>query len=490
MRNDFQNPKNVLFASHTNVFRLKTIVIVIVLMAIISCKNTVEVPEPVTGLVANDVFTNNSTAAAALTGIYSTMMSSAGIVDGPPDISFAAGLSADELRSYSSDFTLDQLYSNSLSQNTSLLIWSQYYNLIYAANSAINGLSTSTGVTLSVKNQLTGEAEFIRALLYFYLTNLYGDVPLITSTNYQLNAVAARTSQSQVYKQIIADLLDAQKLLNSNFLAGDISTTSTERIRPTTWAATALLARVYLYQKQWSDAQAQSTKLINNNSLFALDSLNGVFIANSTEAIWQLHPVIPGYNTFDGYYFILTGAAGLNQPTSLSNYLLSAFEPGDKRRTDWIDSIIVNNQTYFYPYKYKVGQYGSPVSEYLMVLRLSEQYLIRAEAEANGATGGLTAAVVDLNKIRNRAGLPNYSKATDSQSLLNAIYHERQVELFTEWGHRWLDLKRTGLVSSVLGSPGNVCNAKGGTWNPDWALYPIPQTDILLDKNLSQNPGY
>ena len=148
------------------------------------------------------------------------------------------------------------------------------------------------------------------------------------------------------------------------------------------------------------------------------------------------------------------------------------------------------NKQYYFPYKYKSYQSGKPVTEYYMVLRLGEQYLIRAEARAQ--QGNISGALADLNSIRNRAGLASYTGPTDNTSLLTAILHERQVELFTEWGHRWLDLKRTNTVNSIMGSPGNVCQAKGGTWNSDGhqAVFPIPLSEMNLNHNLTQNSGY
>jgi hypothetical protein len=121
-----------------------------------------------------------------------------------------------------------------------------------------------------------------------------------------------------------------------------------------------------------------------------------------------------------------------------------------------------------------------------MIFRLAELYLIRAEAEANGATGGVTSAIGDLNIIRNRAGLLNYTGATDQQSVLTAIYHERQVELFTE-GHRWYDLKRTKTVDAVM----SIATAlKGGAWSSYQQLYPLNPSDMQYDPNLIQNAGY
>ncbi|HEY4197438.1 MAG TPA: RagB/SusD family nutrient uptake outer membrane protein, partial [Mucilaginibacter sp.] len=117
--------------------------------------------------------------------------------------------------------------------------------------------------------------------------------------------------------------------------------------------------------------------------------------------------------------------------------------------------------------------------------RLAEQYLIRAEARSQ--EGNVSGAQSDLNVIRNRAGLANTTASTQT-TLLTAILHERQVEMFTEWGHRWLDLKRTGTVDAVMSL---VLPAKGGGgWNPNMALMPLPLGDLQADQNLTQNPGY
>jgi len=210
---------------------------------------------------------------------------------------------------------------------------------------------------------------------------------------------------------------------------------------------------------------------------------------NSTEAIWQLSTPLPeSYNTQDAENFILLGApntfASYNS-TTISPELMNAFESGDRRRIDWIDSFPAPPNTYYFPYKYQ--NLTSTPAEYTVVLRLAEQYLIRAEAEAE--LGDSTDATIDLNVIRYRAGLLPYSLALNGP-LLSAILHERQVELFTEWGHRWFDLIRTGMANSLMGSPGNVCHMKGGVWNPDWQLYPIPQTEVATDVNLTQNNGY
>jgi hypothetical protein len=435
-----------------------------------------------------------------MTNIYTTQSKATTLTGFLTGITGLAGLSADDfLYKNTGAGPAQYYYLNNLTatapSNTDTF-WTNIYFMIYQCNATIEGLTTSSTLTPAVKQQLMGEAKFMRAFGYFYLVNFYGNVPLVLTTDYTVNATVVRSSTDQVYTQIIADLKDADKLLSSNYLGASLLTTTPERVRPTKWAAEALLARTYLYTKDWPDAVTQSTAVIANVNLFSLVNLDDVFLKNSNEAIWQLQPVGQGANTNDGVLFVIP-STGLNQvqSISLSNGVLNSFEPNDDRKTHWVGSVTVSGTTYFFPYKYKKTLDPNIVSvanmtEYEMVLRLGEQFLIRAEAEANGAAGGLSAAISDLNIIRARAGLGNYAgSTTDQTAVLNAIYHERRVELFSEWGHRWLDLKRTGMLDAVMGA-GGACAAKGGTWNTNQQLYPIPLSELQANPKLVQNPGY
>jgi hypothetical protein len=283
-------------------------------------------------------------------------------------------------------------------------------------------------------------------------------------------------------------------LLNSNYPDATLIKTSTERVRPTKWAAVAMLARAYLYTGNWAGADSASSAVISN-SLYRIDAIDAVFEKNSYETIWQLQPVNIGLNTQSGYSFILpdSGPDGGTWVASLSDSLIRLFSADDQRRTHWIDSVAVSGATYYYPYKYKINIYDpdniqtpGDMTEYTMVLRLAEQYLIRAEAKAQ--LNNLPGARADLDTIRSRAGLSG-TTANSKTELVAAILNERRIELFTEWGHRWLDLKRTGTVDAVMGT-GGACAAKGGTWNTNWQLYPIPFGELQKDPNLVQNPGY
>ncbi len=450
------------------------------LLIIGACTKFVEIDPPKTEtIVGPKVFTNDVDATGAVIGIYGEMINSSGFAGGyTQSITFLSALSADELTNYSGQSVPRQFYENALSVNNTALeksLWNEAYRYIYAANRVLWGLQTASGVSDPTKKQLLGEARFIRAFCHFYLVNLFGAVPLITSTDYEVNMVKPRTSVDSVYGQIIDDVRNAQTLLGTGYIDG-------QKIRPNKAAATALLARVYLYRKDWVNAEQQATLLINNPAFNLNDTLNEVFLQNSAEAIWQLMPNMPTYNTWEGANFILTAAPAVTavNATALSPELLAAFEPGDLRRTNWVDSIIVDTSVYFFPYKYKVKR-SDYLTEYSMVLRLAEQYLIRAEARAQ--RGNFRGARRDLNRLRRRAGLQP-AVANNLPTLLTTIAHERQVELFTEWGHRWLDLKRTNTAGTVLS---HIKPA----WKNTAVLYPLPQNELAKNPLLgAQNQGY
>ncbi|HLA58128.1 MAG TPA: RagB/SusD family nutrient uptake outer membrane protein, partial [Puia sp.] len=446
------------------------------LIFLTACNKLVEVQPPPSAVTSSNVYSDDATAAAVLTGIYTIINQSTVLDNGINGFSLKAGLSADELTLFSGasngNSNLVPFYLNALnagqitdpSAGTSGAVWTQFYQQIYIVNQALERLPSSNTLTPAVRQQLMGEAKFMRAFFYFYLVNLYGGVPLTTSSDYRSNSVLPRATSDQVYQQIIADLKDAQLLLVDGYVASNAMTSTNERLRPNKWAATALLARAFLYDRKYDSAESAATLIINNTALYDTVSLNNAFLKNSKEAIWQFQSVTTGWNTEDARVFILTSAGpnSNNYPVYISPQLLAGFETGDLRRTNWIDSVSANGTTYYYPYKYKSATLNADVTEYTMVLRIGEQYLIRAEARAH--QNNISGSQTDLNVIRTRAGLPNTS-AGDQDALLTTILHERQAELFTEWGHRWLDLKRTGNVDNIMNA---VTPAKGSTWSTNW----------------------
>ena len=457
-----------------------------------SCKKFIEVQSPVTSVNEGNVYNNDNTATSVLTALYAQMSNEAVGDFGITSLSKVAELSADNLALNDlTNIPLISFYRNNLNGTSSAPgFWSQLYQGVYQTNAAIEGLNTSTSLTPLVKRQLLGEAQFMRAFFYFYLVNLYGDIPLVLVTNYKGNAIMGRTDKSKVYEQIITDLKSAKNLLSQDYLDVTLLNKSTERIRPNRAAATALLARVYLFSGDFIQAEAQSSLLLNNDINYKLVDLDKVFLRNSKETIWSLQPVIINFNTWESRKFILPSTGPNTEfPLSLSKQLIASFDADDKRLNIWTGDVTADGVKFYYAYKYKAALNATSVSEYGMVLRLAEQYLVRAEARVyQNKLTGINSAASDLDAIRLRAGLLPTTAST-KQDLLDAILKERQHELFTEWGHRWFDLKRTNKIDEVMSM---VCPLKGGVWQSYKALYPIPQVEINRNPGMTgqQNPGY
>jgi hypothetical protein len=464
-----------------------------------ACKKIIKIDPPINQINAANIFTNDLTAANVLTGLYIKMSREnlPGIFNqGTIAVVFyATSLSSDELSLFNGnhpDFYLNLFSNNDLSSEKPPAYWSNIYPDLFVANAAIEGITASATLTPEIKDQLLGEAKFMRAFYLFYLVNFYGDIPMPLTSDYKINRLLPRSSTQQVYEQIVADLKDAQTLLAEEYKGSDALTTVTEeRVRPNKAAATALLARVFLYQASeghanaWENAAQEATNVIDN-TMYDTTALSEVFLNTSTEAIWQLQPVGLGVddNSGEGKFFVLPAEEGFNHPAYLSNAIVSSFELNDRRKSEWVGTVTYNGTVYSFPNKYKIARgVEAPASEYSTLFRLGEQYLIRAEARVH--LGDVAGAQADLNIIRTRAGLPNTS-ASDESTLLAAIAQERKVELFTEGGHRWFDLKRTGQADAVLAP------IKGSTWQTTDQLYPIPATEMSKSPSLRghQNPGY
>ncbi|MBO9573244.1 MAG: RagB/SusD family nutrient uptake outer membrane protein, partial [Chitinophagaceae bacterium] len=347
-------------------------------------------------------------------------------------------------------------------------------------------ICSSRSLTPAVRKQLLGELKFFRSLFYYYIVNLYGDVPWVTTTDYTVNSRIARTAATQVLKNIQADLREAKEELSELFLDGTLlNAAAGNRYRVTSFAASALLAKVCLMTGDWEEAATEAGRLIDNHSIFMLDTLEGCFLVNSPEAIWQLQTVRSWITTTEGNMFMLPASGpGELKPFFVSHLLVSNFEPGDERKSKWMDTVRANNILYYYPTKYKVTGGSAQPAEAATFLRLSDMYLCRAEARMQQER--LTEAIGDLDAVRDRAGLPHLGMM-DKSAVKDTLLHERQVEMFTELGARFLDMKRLGKIDALM--PG-ICAYKGINWSPYRAFLPIGYPDISRNPNLTQNDGY
>lgn len=459
-------------------------------IAFSGCKKFIEVDPPSTSTTTEVVFSSDSKAIAAMAGIYSKMSTNSFYGDGVLSLSLSPELSGDNLALFkTSQLIYTSYYRNKLNAQYNGVplnnLWVRLYSSIYQANAVLEGVGKSTQLSSGVKKQLLGEAYFVRAFCYFYLTNLYGDVPLAVATDYTTTAVLSRSAQKAVYDQIITDLKVAKDLISERYLDSKLTGTTNERLRPNKFAVSALLARAYLFSSDYPNAEIQSTEVINNTSDYRLTALDQVFLKNSEESIWSIQPTQIGFNTMEAlfYYLPATGPSSGN-PAYLSPMLMGSFEPNDQRKAVWISKVVVGGVDYNFPTKYKVIEYNAPVTEYSVALRLAEQCLIRAEARA--MQNKLSLAMDDIRAIRTRAGLGE-SSASTKEEILSAILQERRVEFFTEYGMRWFDLKRTGQINAQMEI---AAPFKGTTWNSDAQLYPVPQFDRSKNPKLTQNPGY
>ncbi|MBO9572060.1 MAG: RagB/SusD family nutrient uptake outer membrane protein [Chitinophagaceae bacterium] len=449
----------------------------------------IEVDLPVDRYTSETVYANVATAVPAVNSVYA-LMAHQGQFSGPfAGVSLYLGLISDDIINVEYAQAENQnIYDGSGDYFPGYFWKFVYKDIIYQVHSSLEGVNKSSTLPVRAKQILSGELKFTRAWLYFLLVNLYGDVPLVLSTDFKVNSIMSRTPKDQVYDQIITDLLEAQTLLEDNFLEKDLVNTGIERIRPNKAAAAALLARVYLYKGKWQEAEAEASKVITNSNYELLSNLDEVFLKNSKETILALQPSLvnpDGVNSPEGAWPI-TPDGGNDPNYVISPFLLNTFEVDDQRKLHWISS---TESGRIFTYKYKQGSRTMESKEYTVVFRLAEQFLIRAEARAmQGKLTGENSAVSDINVIRNRAGLAN-SVASTEQEILVAIDKERQTELFMEWGDRWLNMKRRGTVDDVMSV---VTPEKGGVWEPYKALFPIPWDEFMYNPGLAghQNPGY
>jgi hypothetical protein len=459
-----------------NYTKIGSLPLLFLILLFVSCDDFVTVDLPNSQLTAPVVFEDMATANAAMTSIYSKIRDNGLLTGSPSGLSHQLGNYTDELDYYGDPLNLSfDFYNNSLSASNTHMkgLWLATFNQIYAANAVYYSAEHSTTLSLADKNQLKGEALFVRGLLHFYLANLYGDVPYIATTDYTQNINVSRLPITTVYTNIKNDLTNAVDLLSESYITSN-------RTRPNRLTVRALLARLNLYSGMWAEASNDASAVINATDLYVWETnLDLIFLKDSPTTIWQLSPALGVNNTEEGSTFIFT--SGPPPMSALTTDLVAAFSVGDLRRTHWIGEVTDGTTTWHYSNKYKLPLTGAGSQEYSIVFRLAEQYLIRAEARAQ--QGDLIGAKEDLNKVRNRAGLGDTTAMTVAD-LLSAILDERRLELFTEHGHRFFDLKRTNQLNTVLGA------VKSG-WNTTDVLLPLPVSELLLNPNLApQNPGY
>ncbi|WP_281777725.1 RagB/SusD family nutrient uptake outer membrane protein [Croceibacter atlanticus] len=450
-----------------------TALLLLLLLCFTSCEDFVEVDTPNYLLSGETIFSDSKTVEAAMVNIYAQLRNNVLLTGDTQGLSNLLGQYTDELDYYSSNSLPEEaFYNNALlaSNPTIEELWNGSYNQIYAANAILEGVGGSSFFTPEEKGLFIGEAKFIRGLIHFYLMQLYGEIPYITNTDYNENKTVKREPLESLYIKISTDLKEAINLLPETDPSG-------EHVRPDKRTAKALLARMYLYAKNWTEAEQWASDVIGSSQWET--AVENVFLKESPSTLWQFQPGFEGTNTLEARTFIFETTPP--PARAVTTGLIDAFETDDARKINWLREVTDGTHTWYHPHKYKQQAGDGSNVEYSIVMRLAEQYLIRAEARAN--LGNAIGAQDDINKIRQRAGL-NATTASTTAELLEAILNERRVEFFTEHGHRFFDLKRTTMLNTTLES------VKPGWENTD-RVFPIPEKELLVNPNLlPQNPGY
>lgn len=353
------------------------------------------------------------------------------------------------------------------SNGTNAGVFTDFYDVINRANNVIELIPGVEDPAYSDadKTNAVAEARFIRALSYFYLTNYYGDIPLILTPTRSVAPDVINLPndpQDAVYAQVIQDLEFAEANLGSG-----------NQFRANAEAASALLARVYLYRENWDSALQKATQALGGTG-FDLAQFDYM-----EDLIFGI-----GFTSADGnilnFWYGVDDCGGRHDVEPSPKFLAS-YEAGDLRKALSIVEVgqpmtacgLTDTATIPFVIKYDDFSSGNTgtATDPVRIFRHAEMVLIAAEAAARA--GNFAEASAWINQVRSRAGLPDVT--LDASNYLDLLLQERLIELSFEGAHRFLDLRRTGRTDEIDG------------YRPCNDIWPIPQREIDRNTNLRQN---
>nr|WP_315085811.1 RagB/SusD family nutrient uptake outer membrane protein [uncultured Chryseobacterium sp.] len=449
-----------------------TILAILLLQVSLSCEKILEVDVPENQIPTESVFETVQTAHAALAELYAGLWNSSPLAGN--QTGRLLGSCTDDLTYYGTNSTTglyDIFQNQQIDSNAAIsTYWASAYRLVYVSNAILEGTEKSTTIPATEKQRIKGEALLVRSILFFYLQQIFGDIPYPTSTDYQINQSLSKIQSSEVLTQLENDLNTSISLLTDAYR-------STERIIPNRKVAQLMLAKIYMLQSKWNNAETL-LRTITQSSLYQPENdLSKVFTKSGSHILWQLKPKNNGDATQEVTAYYFTGAAPSNY--ALSQNLVNIFTAADQRKNQWMATVTVGQNTWYRAAKYKA--LTNNTSEFSVVFRLEEVYLLLAETLAQ--QDKIADALPYLNVTRQRATLSALVMPISKQSLLDEILLENRKEFFTEMGHRFLDLKRMNRLNDLLPIKTN--------WKSYHSFWPLPQKELLLNPNLNpQNTGY
>lgn len=387
-----------------------------------------------------------------------------------------------------------QVASGNVSTSNGYIGWGSLYSGINRCNGVLKHVPDITDPALAArKDRILGEAYFLRALFYFYLTRTFENVPLILEPYENLSGdfYPKQSDRATIFVQIEADLKQAEQLVPDL----PFSSTVENKGKATKAAVRCVLADLYLWEKKYDLAVNAADLVLKSPAKYTLVSganYGTLFTSkNTSESIFEIqynnsyaeYNLQNGVNSISELFLPLGGSltAG-NWRYQPSNAVLNALPSNDLRASATYKNTGNSPAPYRDANKTYIAKYPGTIASNVMYLdanriiyRLAEVILFKAEAL--NEQGQTDEAITLLNQIRNRAGIGNTAASTQSQVRL-AIESERLAELAFE-GKRYYELIRTGRYAAVTGFT-----------DPNWLRWPIASNEIIKNKNLVQNPGY
>jgi len=444
---------------------LKNVIIYSFIISLFSCE-ILDVEPPYDNVLAENAISDKRGLDAAINGVYDGMQSGAIVLD----YLVISDLAADNLQAVGSKIDYITIDDNDpFSTNIYVeAVWNAHYDVINRANNILDNISSVEGISEAEANRAEAEMRTIRALCYFNLVRMFGGVPLretAVSGASEEEIFVGRASESETYAFIQTDLETAEDLLEGS---GRVNTVRIDE--PT---VKALLARLHLYQENWAEAETYAKSVINDFGYELVEDYASIFDESniSNEIIFQIDFLNDDDVNTIARWLLASG----RYEAAATEDAYNLYDNQDLRA-----AVSVGNAGGDYFCNKYTGLQNDV--DNLIVSRLSELYLIAAEAVNEQGYDPNSEAFYFLNEVRDRAGLDNLTnlEATNQASLREAISLERRKELAFE-GHRWHDLVRTDQAQAVLAID-----------NPNKLLFPIPQSEIDTNKHpeMVQNEDY
>ncbi|WP_299439920.1 RagB/SusD family nutrient uptake outer membrane protein [uncultured Aquimarina sp.] len=464
----------------TNINKNNKFSVLVLLLVILttSCEDKIELlPEDETA--SEVVFSNGPLALGAVTGIYNRAQQD-DVLNGT--LQFMTEWQADNVDFIGTFSTFEQVSAYAtLAANTSIFgIWDDNYEVIGAANLVIDNvpLIDDVNFTEEQRAQAIAEARFLRALVYFNISTVFGQ-PLQAGAGRANLSVPLVTTSERGLELPRATLGEVYDFVESEFLAIIPDLADNTRILANPGACRAFLAKLYLYEERWDEAANFANDVINDPFYTLATDYSFYDSPDATEHIFTLlNDAVNGQDSGQGFSGLSNPVNGGRGDVPFSQNLLDTFaeEAGDLRFTtqtgpgaEGVDRIFTD--------KFPEDANNSDDAP---VMRITEMYLTRAEANFRGGSSIGATPLDDINILRNRAGLADLTSVD-----LDIILNERRKELAFE-GQRRMDLLRNNLSLRRPGQPNEAVSAPG----MDKTIFPIPQTVRDLSPFIDQNPGY